>query len=130
MNSIEDDKLREVAGAFFDEVLMPMAERMRASGVQPFPLQTDVSRLSYYARRSTCSMTHDDFTAPSCIDFEDFEHRLAAHWKAIGRHELVGEVTRITAVAHAAHKAFDRVKQEPEVSPFIYIRTYAKNIEM
>lgn len=121
MNSTDDDKLREVAGAFFDEVLMPMAERMRASGVQPFPLQTDISRLSYYARRSTCSMTHDDFIAPSCIDFEDFEHRLAAHWEALGRHELVGAVPRIAVVARAAHAALNRVGPECEVSPFIYV---------
>lgn len=122
MSSTEDDKLREVIGALFDDVLMPMAERMRASGVQPFPLQTDVSRLSYYTRRHTqCSMTHDDFTAPSCADFEDFECRLAAHWKDLGRHELVDEVTRIAAVARVAHAAFARGKQDAEVSPFIYV---------
>ena len=121
MSSTDDDKLREVAGAFFDEVLMPMAERMRASGVQPFPLQTDVSRLSYYTRRSTCSMTRDDFTAPSCLDIEDFEQRLAAHWKALGRHELVGAVPRIAAVARVAHAAFDRSGQDSEVSPLIYV---------
>ncbi len=121
MNSTEDDKLREAAGAFFDEVLMPMAERMRASGVQPFPLQTDISRLSYYARRSTCSMTRADFLAPSCLDMEDFEQRLAAHWKALGRHELVGAVPRVAAVARVAHAAFDRGEQDAEVSPLIYV---------
>ena len=121
MSSTEDDKLREVAGAFFDEVLMPMAERMRASGIQPFPMNTDISRLSYYARRSTCSMTRDDFTTPSCIDFDDFERRLAAHWKVLGRNELVSEVPRIAAVARAAHAAFDRTGQDSDVSPLIYV---------
>ncbi|WP_025916930.1 hypothetical protein [Herminiimonas sp. CN] len=121
MRSTEDDKLREVVGTFFDDVLMPMAKRMRASGIQPFPVQPDVSRLSYYARRSTCSMTRDDFTAPSCIDFEDFERRLAAHWTALGRSELAGEAARIADLARAAHAAFAGNEQDAEISPYIYV---------
>lgn len=121
MSSTNDDKPREEIGAFFDDVLMPMAERMRASGVQPFPMKPEASWPSYYARRSQCSMTHDDFTAPSCTDFEDFERRLTAHWNIRGRHELIGEVARITTAARAAHAAFTLDKQDAEVSPYIYV---------
>ena len=121
MSSTDDDKLREAIGALFDEVLMPMAERMRASGAQPFWMKPDATWLSYYARRYPCSMTHDDFTSASCIDFEDFERRLAAYWKARGRHELVDEVSRITTITRTAHAAFARDKQDAEVSPFIYV---------
>jgi len=45
MSSTNDDKLRELVGTFFDDVLMPMAERMRANGVQPFSMSPDVLRL-------------------------------------------------------------------------------------
>lgn len=122
MNSTEDGELREVIGALFDDVLMPMAERMRVSGARAFPVKPDVSRLSYYTRRhAQCSMARDDFTAPSCADFEDFECRLAAYWKDLGRHELADQVTRIAAVARVAHAAFTRSKQDAEVSPFVYV---------
>jgi hypothetical protein len=120
MNSTDEKKLHEAIGAFFDDVLMPMAERMSAKGVEPFPLKPDVSQLSYYGRRSTCSMKPADFVAPSCVDFDDLERRLAAHWKACGRHDLAAEVSHIGAVSRSAHAAHDRAKQEPEVSPFIY----------
>ena len=120
MNSIEDDKLRAATESFFDEVLMPMAERIRANGIQPFPMRPDVSRLSYYTRRSTCSMTRADFTDPSCIGFDDFERSLARHWKSRSRHELVGEVPRITAIARAAHAAHNKTEDKQHVSPLIY----------
>lgn len=121
MSSTDHDHLRQLIGALFDDVLMPMAERMRANGVRPFSVKPDVTRLSYYARRSSCSMTHDDFTASSCIDVDDFERRLAARWETLGRHDLVREVPRIAAVADAAHAAFALDKQDAEVSPYIYV---------
>jgi len=57
------------------------------------------------------------------MDFEDFERRLAAHWKGFGRHELVDQAPRISTIARAAHATFSANinKQDAEVSPFIYV---------
>ena len=121
MSSTKEDALSEMIGSLFDEVLMPMAQRMRERGAQPFPLKPDVSWLSYYVRRARCSMTRDDFTAPSCADFDDFDRRLTAHWQSLGRLELAEHVPRIAGVARAAHAAFALDKQDGEVDPYIYV---------
>ena len=118
MSSIRDDEVRRAVVALFDDVLAPMAEDVRASGVEPFPLKPDAARDSYYVRRSKCAMTRDDFTAPSCADFEDFERRLAVHWKALGRHKLAGEVSHFAAAARAAYTTSE---QDAEISPFVYV---------
>ena len=118
MSSTKDDEIREAAGALFDRVLAPMAESMRASGSHPFPLKPDASRDSYYVRRAKCAMTHGDFTAPSCTDFDDFERRLAAFWTAIGRHELACKVSHFAAAARAVYALGE---QDAEVSPFVYV---------
>lgn len=121
MSPTNGDKLCEAIGPLFDELISPIAERMRASGIQPFPVKPDASLDSYYVPRAKVSMTRDDFTAPSCIDFDDFSGRLAAHWEALGRHELRDAVPRIAGVARAAHAAFEVDKQDTEVSPYIYV---------
>ena len=66
-------------------------------------------------------MTRDDFTAPSCIDFDDFADRLTAHWKALDRHELLDGVPRIATVARTAHAAFERDKPDADISPYVYV---------
>lgn len=121
MSSTDDDRLREEIGALFDDLISPIAERMRAGGMQPFPVRPDASLGSYFAPRAQVSMARDDFTAPSCLDPDDFADRLAAHWEALGRHELRDGVPRIAAVARAAHAAFEADRQDADVSPFIYV---------
>lgn len=121
MSSTDEDRLRAEIGSLFDDLIRPIAERMRAGGVQPFPVRPDASLDSYYAPRAQVSMARDDFTAPSCLDPDDFADRLAAHWEALGRHELRDGVPRIAAVARAAHAVLEVDKRDGEVSPFIYV---------
>ena len=120
MNSTNDALMATAMGALFDEVLMPMAERMRAGGVQPFPLEPDVSWLSYYVRRKRASMTRDDFTGASCVDVADLEVRLAAHWHALGRHELAAQAARFSAAASAAQALLAAEAPEAELNPYVY----------
>ena len=42
-------------------------------------------------------MTRADFTGASCVDVADLELRLAAHWQALGRHELAAQAARFGA---------------------------------
>jgi hypothetical protein len=120
MNSTNDALMATAMGPLFDEVLVPMAERMRASGLQPFPLEPDVSWLSYYVRRKRASMTREDFTGASCVDVADFELRLAAHWHALGRHELAGQAGRFGAAASAAQALLAAQAPESELNPYVY----------
>lgn len=112
-----NDAAHDLIEVFFDDVLMPMAASMRASGTEPFRLKPDASRGSYYMRRPKRSMTRDDFTAPSCDDIKDLELRLAAYWQSIGRHNFASEISHIAAAARAAYAPGE---QDAEVSSFIY----------
>lgn len=120
MNSTNDELMATAMGPLFDEVLLPMARRLQASGIQPFPLEPDVSWLSYYVRRKRASMTRDDFTGASCVDVADLEVRLAAHWKALGRHELAAQAARFAEAASAAQALLAADAPESELSPYVY----------
>lgn len=120
MNSTDEVQMATLMGALFDEILMPIAQRMRATGLQPFPLEPDVSWLSYYVRRKRAWMTRDDFTGASCIDAADFEVRLAAHWQALGRHELAAQAACFGSAASTAQALLARTAPEAELSPYVY----------
>lgn len=120
MNSTNDALMAEVMGPLFDEVLLPIAQRMRDSGAQAFPMEPDVSWLSYYVRRRRATMTRADFTSASCVDLADLEARLAANWQALGRHELAGHAARFAAAAGAAKELLAAEAQGAELSPYVY----------
>ena len=120
MNSIDDDEVGALLGVLFDEVLLPIATRMQAAGAAVFPLAPDVSWLSYYVRRKRSAMAAADFSAASCADVEELEARLAAHWLALGRHELAAQVAHFGSAARAARAAQAGSKVKAEVSPYVY----------
>jgi hypothetical protein len=120
MNSTDDALMAAAIGPLFDEVLMPMAQRLRDSGVQPFPLEPDVSWLSYYVRRKRAAMTRADFTGASCVDVADLELKLAAHWQAMGRQDLAAQVASVGAAARAAQALLKAEAPEAELNPYVY----------
>lgn len=120
MSSTDEEQLAQRMGALFDEVLLPMAERMRASGVQPFPLAPDVTWLSYYVRRRRSAMIHADFTSAACADPAELALRLAAHWQALGRAELAANAARFAADAAAAKALLAAGAPAEAPSPYVY----------
>jgi hypothetical protein len=118
MNSI--DQVDAMLGALFDEVLMPIAQRMQAEGAQVFPLAPDVSWLSYYVRRKRSATTAADFSSASCSDVAEFEQRLAAHWQALGRNELAAHTGKFAEAARAARAAQANVPAKVALSPYVY----------
>jgi hypothetical protein len=120
MSSIENDDVDAMLGALFDDVLMPMAERMRAAGVEVFPRAPDVSWLSYYVRRKRSAMTAPDFSSASCSDIDEFERRLAAHWQGLGRRELASQAGHFGSIARAAVEAQADEPARIELSPYVY----------
>ena len=121
MNSTENqDAVGAMLGALFDEVLMPMAQRMQAAGVDVFPRAPDVSWLSYYVRRKRSAMDADDFSSASCSDVDEFGQRLAAYWQALGRHELAAQVNQFVAIARVAREAQGDGPAKAELSPYVY----------
>lgn len=120
MNSTKDAQLAQLMGALYDEVLAPIAGRMRAQGLQAFPLAPDVTWLSYYVRRRRSAMTHDDFTSAACADPAEVALRLAAHWHALGRHELAGHAARFAADAATARPLLAAAPAADQPSPYVY----------
>lgn len=118
MNSTEEpNPLHDALGALFDDVIVPLAERMRQDGRQAFPTQPDVSWLSYYVRRKRSLMLPSDFTSAACADAAELEARLRAHWESLGRDELAGHAARFAA---AARPLAQESATGAEVSPYVY----------
>ena len=101
--------------ALFDDVLMPLARQRRGA---PFPLGPEPALDTYFVRREKPGMTREDFTAPSCIGFDELEQRLAAYWTAAGKPELAAAAGRF---AQAARAVYAPATEDAEVSPFIYV---------
>ena len=120
MNSTDrhdDEQLAAQLGALFDELLLPMAQQLRARGAAPFPLAPDVSWLSYYVRRRRSFMTPPDFSSASCADVAELAERLRRHWQGLGRDALAEQAGRFAAVAQVLPAG--RVA-ESELSPYVY----------
>jgi hypothetical protein len=106
--------------ALFDEVLMPLARQMRADGVEAFPRAPDVSWLSYYVRRRRSAMEAADFAVPACDSVAELEARLAAHWQALGRHQLAAQAAAFAQAAGLLKAQHDASEVAPAVSPYVY----------
>lgn len=119
MNSI-DDEAGAMLAALFDEVLMPIAQRMQAEGAEVFPLAPDVSWLSYYTRRKRSAMAPADFNSASCADVAEFEQRLRAYWESLGRSELAAQAGQFATAARAARSAQAALPAPDNVSPYVY----------
>jgi hypothetical protein len=125
MSSTNDTDTDELLGALFDEIVLPLSERLRSEGVQVFPEVPDVQWLSYYVRRKQVANMPADFYEGSCVDADDFALRMQTQWLFLGRPELAAEVARFAQVA-----ALLRAQQgagslactaSAEVSPYVYV---------
>jgi hypothetical protein len=116
MSQIDDDTLHRLAGPLFDALVAAAPLRR-----PPFPLGPDARLSSYYVVRQQTFMRRSDFDAPSCMDLEDFERRLAAYWKKAGHPELAGRAPLVAEAARALHALYRDKQPEPEVSACIYV---------
>ena len=120
MNLTDTSDLEAMFGALFDQLLMPLAQRMVDAGEEAFPLKPDVSWLSYYVRRKRSSMTAADFSGIACVDGGEFAQRMEAHWRALGRDQLAALAGQFGQVAEAARLARKADAPQRALSPYIY----------
>ena len=116
----------DLLAALFDDIVLPLSQRMRASGVQAFPEAPDVQWLSYYVRRKHVANVPADFHDGSCADADEFALRLASQWRALGRTELAGHVGRFAEVAAVLRAELSLTEGEAgagsaDVSPYVYV---------
>ena len=128
MSSTNDTRADDLLAALFDDIVLPLSERMRASGVQAFPEAPDVQWLSYYVRRKHVANVPADFHEGSCADADEFALRLEEQWRALGRTELAGQVGRFAEVAAVLRAELKGGSADGEtdagsadVSPYVYV---------
>ena len=105
MSSTDDERL---ARRFFNDELLPAAERLRERGVSFLPLGPD-DEASWFEP----APDGDDFT-----EIGDLETVLRDHWEAQGLSELA---SLAHALANLADALEIREQDSAEVSPFVYV---------
>jgi hypothetical protein len=115
------DQEPSVLDAYFDEVLAPLAARMRARKEQAFPMAPDPACSSYYIARLRPAMAPEDFTAASCATAADTQERLGTHWQALDRTDLLAHLDRISSLVQAAKDASGPGDGSAELSPDLYV---------
>ena len=102
MNPTETERSVQLAGALFDEVMVPLAKSRRSSGAAPFfPLQQEPSRTSYFATPSLRVMRPADFELKVGGKSEALIDALAAHWAKQGESGLAVMAPRLKQLADA-----------------------------
>lgn len=99
---IRSDRSIQLAGALFDEVVVPLAKARRASGAAPyFPLQEDPNTASYFVAPSLKVMSPADFEFRVGGKAEALIDDLAAHWTRQGETGLAAMTPRLKQLADA-----------------------------
>jgi hypothetical protein len=102
---------------FFDEQLLPVAQRVKAKG-DVFPMGPDPSCKSYWIDRTTRTLGKADFEEPSMASPAELGAKLAAMWTAKGDAELAKLAPAMQKLATGLAKAHQK---QDDVSPFIYV---------
>ena len=97
-----DKEVEALAGAWYDENLVPLAAARRARNAAPyFPWRADPAAASYFAPASTARMTAADFEFPGGGHAAGLVDALVAHWQSEGEHLLARSGPRLHAIAAA-----------------------------
>jgi hypothetical protein len=102
MNASKSDRSIQLAGALFDEVLVPQAEARRGAGAPPyFPLREEASRASYFVEPSLRVMSPADFELEIGEKSEALIDALVAYWARRGETGLAAMAPRLKQLADA-----------------------------
>lgn len=106
MNQTSPTHSAELAGALFDEVVIPLAEARRAAGGPPcLPLGRDEGAPTYFSPPSLGKPGPSDFELPRGGRAEGVLAALAALWAAQGDEDLLAMIPRLEALAEVlAHE--------------------------
>ena len=119
MSSTDEDRARALAGALFDEVIVPLAEARKAAGKQGyFPRGPEQGASTYFEVPVHRLMQAADFDFPGGGTAEGLIDALAASWTAEGDLGLAAMAPRLLEIAAAL-----KVKEgeaDDSVSPLIY----------
>ena len=96
------DRSIQLAGALFDDLLVPLAKARRNAGAPPFfPPHGEASQKSYFGPPSLEFMTPADFELDVGGKSEALIDALAAYWARRGESELAAIAPRLKQLAAA-----------------------------
>src|SRR3954470_12551959 len=113
----ETDERDQLSAKFFDEVMLPLAERVRARRTSFFPLGYEPELETYFVTPQRKVMTPDDFELPAAESSENFTSELAALWAREGHEELAAIGPQLAVLARKL--AEQEPAEDEDVSPFM-----------
>ena len=105
MSLIERSRVEDLAGALFDESLVPASEATRASGQTYFAVTPETAAKSYFVQCET-GLGAVDF--PGGGSAEGLIDALAEHWTKQGEQRLAAMAPRLKQIAAALREEEDR----------------------
>ena len=118
MSSTDRDPIDALAGAIWDESIVPHAGTMRARGARFFEPGPDPGAKTYFEAPTHRVMEEADFRFPGDGDPAALIDALAAHWTAEGHSELAAMAPRLKELAALLQERPE--SENPDVSPFVY----------
>lgn len=115
--SLTDDGHAEIR-RFFEEELLPAAERRRREGRAAFPSGPAPEALSYFKARRRPSMAPADFEQAGIETPEALSTALTDLWRGRGDADLAALAPGVARLAELLRR---REEQTDDVSPFIYV---------
>jgi hypothetical protein len=106
------------ARKFFQQRLLPVAQRVRERGVALFPAGPEPSKASYYEPRDRRPLTPEDFEVPTMQQPEQLAEALASLWRGQHMPELAEQAPAFVELARSLRQV---EAQSAEVSPFVYV---------
>ena len=103
---------------FFEDVIVPLAERVRAAGKSYFPRGPEPELETYFVEPTRKVMTPADFELRATESTEAFLGELTALWRQEGHEELTGMIPRLGELAREIPQP-NEAEQE-DLSPFMY----------
>lgn len=102
MSSTDQDRVRQLAGGLFDEVVAPLAQARRTAEARPyFSTAAQPQVASYYQKPLLGVMQEVDFEFPGGGTTEGLIDALAAYWAAQGETALAAMTPRLKEIAEA-----------------------------
>lgn len=101
MSQTDAPQSEQLAGALFDEVIVPIAQaRSSAEEAAYFPLEGDAGVTTYFVEPSQRTMSAGDFQ-PHAGTAQGLVDAVTALWAAQGEIDLVALAPRMTEIAEA-----------------------------
>jgi hypothetical protein len=113
-----DLKTVKALRVLFLQQLVPLADRIKSSGVEFLASSLDPKAETYYVTREKRTMSRADFEWGGCSSVDAFPAQLAELWRTQGHEELA---TLAPVLGKLAAALQTEETQDEDVSPFIYV---------